>query len=344
MDRGAFEARFAEATDRCVASAAKFLVEALPADRVFRVRLNSSYDGNPPRPGGLVYPEDGSEALAFALRSVDADTVVDTLWRDGAVPEWINLAVVDETGDRTVVEVVAAGRFTADGRSSYGPNPDLAPFHPVGPTLPPGGERRFSVHHRAECWTRADVDRLATFAGEVVFLDLVTADLDAAVVAGLPTLPALAVVEHRACAFGPDALAPFARMPALRTLRVRVARGAAFSVAGDATCPQVRSLSLTDLPPTPWGFEQVPRRVPNLTDLTLAAEVLHLDGSFGSGLDRVGITAGRVVGRAVVPAGLEFTSTMRPVSAPLVISGADHLQPGVAGGGPGELADVDARP
>jgi hypothetical protein len=30
--------------------------------------------------------------------------------------------------------------------------------------------------------------------------------------------------------------------------------------------------------------------------------------------------------------------------APFVVSGGDHLQPGVAGGGPGELADVHARP
>lgn len=344
MDREAFEARFAAATDRAVEIAARQVVEPLPPDRVFRVRLNSSYDGNPLRPGEVVHPEDSTDAIAFALHAVDADTVVGALWHDGMVPEWINLSVIDETGDRTVVEVVAAGRFAADERLFYTSNPELSPFHPVSPALPPEGGAPFSIHHRVECWTRADVDRLTSFRVQVIFLDLMAPDLDAALLDHLPPLPALTLVEHHDCAFGSDALAPFARMPALRTLRLHVAPGAAFSVAGEATCAQLSSLSLTGLPATPWGFEQLPLRVPNLAKLDLTAEVLVLDGSFSAGLDRAKVTAQRIVGRAVVPAGVRFSAEVGPATAPFVVSGADDLQPGVVGGGPGELADVHARP
>jgi hypothetical protein len=89
----------------------------------------------------------------------------------------------------------------------------LAPFHPVGPTLPPVGGRPFSIHHRTELWTAADLDRLAEFAAQVQFLTLATELFGAAVVDHLPLMPAVTLVEHRCCPFESDALAPFARMP-----------------------------------------------------------------------------------------------------------------------------------
>jgi hypothetical protein len=72
------------------------------------------------------------------------------LWRDGHVPQWINVAVLTETGTETIVELLCCGRFTADETRLYPVDEGRPPFHVLSPMLPPsydGG--RFSIHHRA---------------------------------------------------------------------------------------------------------------------------------------------------------------------------------------------------
>ena len=105
------------------------IAEDLPERLVFRVRLNQSYDGHAPRPGEVRFPADSAPDRAVALHRCDAATVVAELWRDGRVPEWINVTVVDETGAETVVEVVCCGRFTDDDARLYHAWEGAPPFH-----------------------------------------------------------------------------------------------------------------------------------------------------------------------------------------------------------------------
>ncbi|GAB3825190.1 hypothetical protein ACFPIJ_36815 [Dactylosporangium cerinum] len=211
MDRDEFAARFAASAAAARAVALPMVIEPLPEPLLFRVRLNQSYDGNPPAPGERRYPQDGSMERAVALHRCDAETAIAELWRDGHVPQWINVAVVGETGDATVVELVCCGRFDP---SPQGPV-KLPPFNVGGPTMGFGrDEVPFNIHAVAECWDSADLRRLAIMPDVVRSLTLMTGDLDTT----LPALPNLEMLEHGMWTLGD--LSVFAHFPKLWILRL----------------------------------------------------------------------------------------------------------------------------
>jgi hypothetical protein len=157
-----FAARFTASAQAAWAFGRELIAEELPAVLMFRVPLNQSYDGHPPQPGEVRFPQDSGQHRAAALNKCDAQTVVAELWRDGRVPEWINLSVVGETGAETVIEVVCCGRFTDDDTRLYHAGEGAPPFHVLGPALPPRRDgARFSIHLRAECWDRSDALHLS---------------------------------------------------------------------------------------------------------------------------------------------------------------------------------------
>jgi len=79
--------------------------------------------------------------------------VVDYLWRDGKVPEWIDASVESEDGFRSFIGLRCCGRFTASEELLYHRPGGLAPFSIKSPVLPPGWENveasgRFDLHWR----------------------------------------------------------------------------------------------------------------------------------------------------------------------------------------------------
>jgi len=143
-----FATRFATAARHARDFARGFVVEALPESMMFRVLLNQSNDDiEPLRTGEVVFPLDSAEHRSQALRACDAQTVVDELWREGRVPEWVDLSVVDVEGGCTVVELLCCGRFTDDESLLYHRAEGRPPFHVTSPVLPPNhDEKRFSLH------------------------------------------------------------------------------------------------------------------------------------------------------------------------------------------------------
>src|SRR4051794_7020080 len=113
MERALFAHRLDVAAAAARDFARSFVEEMLPDPILFRVRLNQSYDGHPRVGDEQVFPDDSSPGRAEALRLCRAAEVVETLWRDGKVPEWINATAIGETGTATLVELVCCGRFTA---------------------------------------------------------------------------------------------------------------------------------------------------------------------------------------------------------------------------------------
>lgn len=197
MDRETFASRFASSAARARDFAQTLVLESLPRDLLFRVRLNSSNDRNA-SPEAVVYPEDSAYERANALRRCSLETVIDTLWRDGRVPEWINLSAIDTTDDATLVEVVCCGRFTADDDRLYHQQEGAPPFHVLGMTLPADNKgEQFSIHHRKECWDRDDLARLHAADEKVRTLELLTDEFDDDGLAALPDLPALEVLLRR---------------------------------------------------------------------------------------------------------------------------------------------------
>lgn len=104
MDRITFAARLAAAARHAVEFARDHVQEHLPDDVRFRVELNSSYDGNPLHADERVYPDDRRTHPAERVSRLDIDALVGLLWRDGAVPERINVSVEAADEEATTIE------------------------------------------------------------------------------------------------------------------------------------------------------------------------------------------------------------------------------------------------
>src|SRR5512142_2985306 len=160
MERAELARRFQAAAAAARDFARSFLEEPLPDDMRFRVRLNSSCDDSL-RADEVTFPEEGGLEQVERDAELDADAALDLLWRDGRVPEWIDVRAVDETGAATILELEVCGRFTSNEALLHHARGGRPPFHILSPALPhphrPG--KRFSIHRRKECWSRAALER-----------------------------------------------------------------------------------------------------------------------------------------------------------------------------------------
>ncbi len=109
---------------------------------------SESFDGNPLKPGEQVLPE-GAGHHDNRIGPVPASGVVDLLWRDGLVPEWIDISVAAADSEHTFFELRCCGRFTADDSLLYYSERGQGPFGIKSPTFPPHwfeSEGRFDLH------------------------------------------------------------------------------------------------------------------------------------------------------------------------------------------------------
>ncbi|UGT44121.1 hypothetical protein LTV02_12340 [Nocardia yamanashiensis] len=276
MEREVFAARLAAASAAAVRCARTQLIEDLPAPLAFRVRLNQSYDGIPAQPGEIRFAEDDSRSRAIALHRCDFETVVDTLWRRGHVPQWVNLAVVGISYTATIIEVICCGRYSADEDELYQMPGGTTPFHAVGPVLPPAHDgNRFSIHTRSECWGHEDLETLRSSPDQVWSLKIETSDFDHRMLAAVPDLPNVEIIEHTACTLTTEVSAAFTRFPKLRILRL-------------------------DLEANHFHLGASP--LPALTSLELhGRDTIRLDLSFPKSLSRLRLTASGVTPTARSP-------------------------------------------
>lgn len=136
MERETFAERLTRAARGAVQFAREFVRQPLPDEFALLVVPNCSYDGNPRVGDEDVYPGDElPEGRGHGPWSVE--DAVTFLWRAGKVPEWIDLHVVAEDGERSLVELRCCGRFTASEDLLYHQNGGAAPFHVVSPYFPP---------------------------------------------------------------------------------------------------------------------------------------------------------------------------------------------------------------
>ncbi len=150
MDLSTFDSHCSIAVERCIRLANDFVVQDLSASSVeFRVYPNQSYDENL-RPGEEVFPDESLADDEFH-GPWSRDRVLEFLWRSGAVPEWIDVAVEHQEGGTTVVGLRSCGRFTSIPEYLYYTRGDCPPFGVKSPILPPGWTEgtRFDLHWRS---------------------------------------------------------------------------------------------------------------------------------------------------------------------------------------------------
>jgi hypothetical protein len=137
MDRATFEARPGGAVRSAIDVAAECVREELPEEASVRICPNRSFDGNPRVGDEGVFPGDAPTDGAFH-GPWSIEDAADFLWREGKVPEWIDVAVEDVEGLRSVVSLRCCGRFTSREELMYRRKGGLSPFAARSPVLPPG--------------------------------------------------------------------------------------------------------------------------------------------------------------------------------------------------------------
>lgn len=305
MERELFERRLREAATSARDFAREYIEEPLPNPMLFRLRLNSSYDGTPRVGDETVFPEDSSFDRAEKLKLCSEQQVVDELWRDGRVPEWIDVAVIGETGAATLLQLMCCGRFTAEEGLLYHAREERQPFHVTGPTLPVGytDGQRFSIYDRAECWTSADLDHLRSHAHKVWSLDLVGHVFDDEVLAKLPAFSRMELLELKASSIRGSGLSQLPRFPKLRVLRIGLERNESFRIPKlSSKLAALELLDIEDPPSRPWGFQDLVNRAPGLKSLTFKSKAeLFVDGDCPRTIESLSIQATRIAAGLKLP-------------------------------------------
>jgi hypothetical protein len=273
VERATFEQRLLHAAARARDFACKFIAEPLPDALLFRVHLNSSYDLNAGADFRL-YPEDSTDSRVLATKGLTAGQAVDELWRDGWVPQWINISVVGETGAATVIELVACGRFTADETDLYYLHTDVAPFGIKGPVLPFDfvEGQRFSIYTRSSCYTLAELARARRNAAKVWSLQLEGPAFDDGVLATQLAFSNLRILELHRAPLGGRGLVGLAGLPSLAHLRMELGASDRLDLGVLPRLEALESFSLKRMPGELAGVGRLATALPNLRELWLASD------------------------------------------------------------------------
>lgn len=273
VERATFERRLLHAAACARDFARELIAEPLPDELLFRVHLNSSYDLNA-EPELRLFPEDSADARVLATKGLTAGQVVDELWREGWVPEWINVSVVGETGAATVIELLACGRFTADETALYYSSTDVAPFGVKGPVLPIDfvEGQPFSIYTRSSCYTLAELGRVRQNAAKVWSLCLHGPAFDDSVLATQLAFPNLEVLKLYGTPLRGPGLAGLESLPRLTHLRTELGASERLDLG---TLPRLASLetfALKHLPGELTGVDRLATALPCLRELWLASD------------------------------------------------------------------------
>ena len=128
-----FENSLIKAANRAREFTQKYVTNNLPNEIQFKVYLNCSYDEHTMREGELRITRD------WEIENYEFETpaeVVNLIWIEGKIPEWINVKVESENGESTTVALICCGRFSSNPRHIYHILQGLPPFQVVSPPLP----------------------------------------------------------------------------------------------------------------------------------------------------------------------------------------------------------------
>jgi hypothetical protein len=135
VSKGSFQRNLTAAVIHAIEFARQLVTDDLPDRIKYVLRLGSSYDSSALEEGEQTYPEDYSKPIRYFEKSED---VVNFLWRNGKVPEWINVSVDSKTAVHTNIKLECCGRFSNRIEHIYHAHEGRAPFHVLGPPVPQG--------------------------------------------------------------------------------------------------------------------------------------------------------------------------------------------------------------
>ena len=136
MDEALFRDRMLEASMKAIAWAHLHIVNYLPSSFSYLIYPNHSYDGNPLQGDEELFPED-SVPLGNFIGPRSFEEAFHFLWRNGKVPEWVDVSVQACDADLSYIQLRCCGRFTALEKLLYHKFEGYQPFHVQSPPVPP---------------------------------------------------------------------------------------------------------------------------------------------------------------------------------------------------------------
>ena len=133
MDKETFRRHLHEATNDVFSETRKYVTDELPSGCLYLISHNLGF--NPNVVDKQSFPED-AQYNDFYVGPLDATGVVDHLWRNGRVPQWINTAVHTTDASYTYFLLGCSGCFTALEDFDHAGRP--VPFSLRIPLPPPG--------------------------------------------------------------------------------------------------------------------------------------------------------------------------------------------------------------
>jgi len=136
VEKALFHHHLLRATEIVVPFSREFLHDSLPPSILYLIFPNQSYGGNAISGEETLFPNETLSEGSF-WGPFDVDQVVGSLWRDGKIPEWINMQIHSYDDINTYLELLCCGRFTSNKELLYHVKEGYPPFHVLGPNLPP---------------------------------------------------------------------------------------------------------------------------------------------------------------------------------------------------------------
>ena len=136
MTRDDFSQNLRKATLSSHAKALVLVENELKPPFAFLVKLNQSFDGNP-LANGEVIPSEIRAKGENQIGPLTHDEVVTLLWRDGLVPEWVDIIPWEATASGLSFQLTCCGRFAESEPLLYHAKEGYPPFHAPGVWTPP---------------------------------------------------------------------------------------------------------------------------------------------------------------------------------------------------------------
>src|SRR5688572_20873364 len=136
MTRDDFSQNLHKATLSSHTKALVFVENELKPPFAFLLKLNQSFDGNP-LANGEVIPKEMRSKGEEAIGPLSHDEVVTLLWRDGFVPEWVDIMPWEAKADGLTFRLICCGRFAEREPLLYHAKEGYPPFHAPGVWTPP---------------------------------------------------------------------------------------------------------------------------------------------------------------------------------------------------------------
>ncbi len=134
MNKEEFYNNLIKATDNVYPFTCGMVINQLPNNFKYIVKIFSNFrDGL--EKGEMTFPH--VKKLNQTTKAIDAKEVIDILWMDYAIPEWINIQVEDYDKNYTYLSLECCGRYSKLEKHLYHVQEGYPPFHSLSPALPP---------------------------------------------------------------------------------------------------------------------------------------------------------------------------------------------------------------